>query len=161
MVAEVIEMNVVKLADGKKLRMRDSYKRFVKTWIRFANPWIRFANPWIRTVLWPQILTPKRFDSYPTIQILRILDSYRIVDHKSWLQKIGFESLVTNSVNFQRFTCFYESNESLRILSTIAQNESFKIEIRESESLQILKFWIRESGFANPNLKDSYRGFDL
>jgi hypothetical protein len=147
-------MNVFKLADGKKLRMRDSYKRFVKTWIRFANPWVR-------TVLWPQILTPKRFDSYPTIRILRILDSYRIVDYESWLQKIGFESLVTNSVNFQRFACFYESNESLWILSTIAQNESLKIEIRESESLRILKFWIRESGFENPNLKDSYHGFDL
>jgi hypothetical protein len=28
----------------QKLRMRDSYKRFVKTWIRFANPWIRFVS---------------------------------------------------------------------------------------------------------------------
>ena len=26
------------------IRMRDSYKRFVKTWIRFANPWIRFVS---------------------------------------------------------------------------------------------------------------------
>jgi hypothetical protein len=26
------------------LRMRDSYKRFVKTWIRFANPWIRTVS---------------------------------------------------------------------------------------------------------------------
>ena len=26
------------------LRMRDSYKRFVKTWIRFANPWIRIVS---------------------------------------------------------------------------------------------------------------------
>jgi hypothetical protein len=57
------------------VRMWESHKRFVKTWIRFTNPWIR-------TVLWPRILTPKRFDSYPAI---RILDSYRIVDHKSWL----------------------------------------------------------------------------
>jgi hypothetical protein len=29
---------------AKFLRMRDSYKRFVKTWIRFANPWIRFVS---------------------------------------------------------------------------------------------------------------------
>jgi hypothetical protein len=42
-------------------------------------------------------------------------------------------------------TCFHESNESLRILSTMAQNDSLKIKIRESESLRILKFWIRES----------------
>ena len=108
--------------------MRESYKRFVKTWIR--------------TVSWPWIL-----------------DSYRIVDHESWLLKIRFDSLVTNPVNFQRFACFYESNESLRILSTIARNESLKIEIRESESLRILKIRIRKSGFVNPNLKDSYRGF--
>jgi hypothetical protein len=27
-----------------QLRMRESYKRFVKTWIRFANPWIRFVS---------------------------------------------------------------------------------------------------------------------
>jgi hypothetical protein len=67
--------------------------------------------------------------------------------------------LVTDPVNFQRFACFYQSNKSLWILSTIAQNESSKIEICESESLQILKFWTRESGFANPNLKDLYRGF--
>jgi hypothetical protein len=26
------------------VRMRDSYKRFVKTWIRFANPWIWFIS---------------------------------------------------------------------------------------------------------------------
>ncbi len=25
-----------------QLRMRESYKRFVKMWIRFANPWIHF-----------------------------------------------------------------------------------------------------------------------
>jgi hypothetical protein len=41
----------------------------------------------------------------------------------------------------------------------MARNESLKLEIRESESLRILKLRIRESGFANPNLKDSYRGF--
>ena len=59
----------------KILRMQELYKRFVKTWIRFANPWFC-------TVSWPRILTPKRFDLYPRIQIL---DSYRIVDHESWL----------------------------------------------------------------------------
>jgi hypothetical protein len=117
------------------IRMRESYKRFVKTWIRFANPWIRFVS-------WSRILTPKRFDS---CLMIRILDSYRIVDHESWLKKICFESLITNPVNFQRFTCFYESNESLQILSTIARNKSLKIEIRESKSLRILKFRIRES----------------
>ncbi len=60
---------------NKKLRMRESCKRFVKTWIHFANPWIRFVS-------WSRILTPKRFVSCLT---KRILDSYRIVDHESWL----------------------------------------------------------------------------
>ncbi len=41
----------------------------------------------------------------------------------------------------------------------MARNESLKIEIPKSESLWILKLRIRESGFANPNVKDSYRGF--
>jgi UDP-galactopyranose mutase len=114
--------------NGFILRLRDSYKRFVKTWIRTVS-WI--TNPDF-----------KRFVSYRGSRILTLKDS-----------------LVTNPVNFQRFARFYESYRSLRILSTIAQNESLKIEIRESESLQILKLQIRESRFANPNLKDSYRGF--
>jgi hypothetical protein len=70
--------------------------------------------------------------------------------------------VITNPVNFQKIRpCFHESNESLQILSTMAQNESLKIEIRKSKSLRIPKLWIRESGFANPNLKDLYRGFIL
>jgi hypothetical protein len=79
---------------------------------------------------------------------------------ESWLKKILFESLITNPVNFQRFACFHKSNESLWILSTIAQNKSIKIQIPESKSLQILKVWTRKSGFASPNLNDSYRGFN-
>jgi hypothetical protein len=49
----------------------------------------------------------------------------------------------------------------------MARNESLKIEIRESESLRILKIWIRESGFVSWIrfvgffLKDSFRGFVL
>jgi hypothetical protein len=101
------------------------------------------------------------------------MDSYRFVGHESGLKKIRFVSWITNP-NLKRFgsyrdhessqfskdsTCFHESNESLRNLSTMARNESLKIEIRKSESLQILKLRIRESGFVNPNLKDSYCGF--
>ncbi len=65
----------------------------------------------------------------------------------------------TSSQFSKDLTCFHESNESLWILSTMARNESLKIENRESESLRILKLWIRKSGFANPNLEDSYCGF--
>ncbi len=75
------------------------------------------------------------------------MDFYQFVGHESGLKKIQFVSWITNP-NLKRFgsyrdhessqfskdsTCFYESNESLRILSTMAQNESLKIEIRESE----------------------------
>jgi hypothetical protein len=92
---------------------------------------------------------------------------------RDWRIRIRFVSCITNPSCFQkirfvdsfrrlifkRFACFYESYESLRILSTMARNESLKLEIRESESLRILKIRIRESGFVTPNLKDSYCGF--
>ncbi len=63
---------------GFELRMRELYKRFVKTWIRFANPWIHF-------VLWSLILTPKRFVSF--------------CDHESWIRIISW---ITNP-DFKRF----------------------------------------------------------
>ncbi len=106
------------------------------------------------------------------------MDSFR--DHESWLQKGSFRFVITNpgfvSYRGSRILTLKDlfrivSHESsqfskirlflriLRILSTKARNESLKIEIRESESLRILKLWTRESGFANPNLKDSFRGF--
>ena len=102
--------------------MRDSYKRFVKTWIRFANPWIRTV---------------------------------------SWITNPDFKRFVSNrdheSIQFPKdSTCFHESYESLRILSTIAQNESLKIKIRKSESLRIFKVRIRKSGFVNLNPMDSF-----
>jgi hypothetical protein len=75
-------------------------------------------------------------------------DLYRFVGHESGLKKIQFVLWITNP-DLKRFgsyrdhessqfskdsTCFHES---LRILSTMTQNESLKIEIRESESLRI------------------------
>ncbi len=97
----------------------------------------------------------------------------RFVSFRDWQIRIRFVSWITNPSCFQKIrfvdsfrrliskdsTCFYESYESLRILSTIARNESLKIKIRESESLQIFKVQICKSGFVNPNLKDWYRGF--
>jgi hypothetical protein len=115
--------------------MRESYKGFVKTWIRFANPWIC-------TVSWLQILTPKRFVSYHS--------------HKSWLHRFANPDLwvrflkirIVDSfrdLNFQRFELFSRiqqiltnPDESWRILSTMAQNESLRI---------------HTSGFANPDLQ--------
>jgi hypothetical protein len=73
------------------------------------------------------------------------MDLYRFVGHESGLKKIRFLSWITNP-DLKRFgsyrdhessqfskdsTCFHESS---RILSTMARNESLKIEIRKSES---------------------------
>ncbi len=124
------------------LRLRDSYKRFVKTWIRTVS-WI--TNPDL-----------KRFVSFRDWRIRIRFVSW--ITNPSCFQKIRFVDSFRRLI-FKRFACFYESNESLQILSTIAQNECLKIEIRESESLRILKIRIRESGFVTPNLKDSYCGF--
>ncbi len=131
------------------VRLRDSYKRYVKTWIRFANPWIR-------TVLWITNPDFKRFVSFRDWRIRIRFVSW--ITNPSCFQKIRFVDLFRRLI-FKRLACFYESYESLRILSTIAQNESLKIKIRESESLRILKIRIRESGFVTTNLKDLYRGF--
>jgi hypothetical protein len=109
--------------------------------------WFHFVitNPDSKKFRFVPYETNPGFVSYRGSQILTLKDR--------------FESLITNPVNFQRFAYFYESNKTLRILSTIARNESLKIEIRKSESLRILTFHICESGFANPNLKDLFRGF--
>ncbi len=98
------------------------------------------TNPDSKKVRFVLYETNPGFVSYRGSQILTLKDSFWFVSHKSSL--------------FSKIRLF------LRILSTIAQNESLKIEIRESESLRILKIRIRESGFVNPNLKDSYRGFN-
>ena len=116
--------------------MQDSYKRSVKTWIRTVS-WI--TNPDF-----------KRFFSFRDWRIRICFVSW--ITNPSCFQKIRFVDLFCRLI-FKRFACF------LQILSTIARNESLKIEIRESESLWILKIRIRKSGFVTPNLKDSYRGF--
>ena len=84
---------------------------------RFVKTWICFTNPWICFVSWNVF---KRFVSW-----------IRFVDLFSKDSPISMNP--TNPY------------ESLRILSTIAQNESLKIKIPESESLRILQLRIRES----------------
>ena len=70
---------------------------------------------------------------------------------------------------------FCDSMDSYRIVTTnrgsriLTLKDSFRIVSHESSQFskirmflriqRILKFWTRESGFANPNLKDSFRGF--
>jgi len=70
--------------------------------------------------------------------------------------------VITNPVNFQKIRpVFTNPTNPYKSFSTMARNESLKIEICKSESLRILKLPIRESGFANPNPKDLYHGFVL
>jgi hypothetical protein len=70
------------------------------------------------------------FVSYRGSRILTLKDSFRIVSHES--------------SQFSKIRLFLRIQ---RILSTIARNESFKIQIRESESLRIrtLKIGIVDS----------------
>ncbi len=98
------------------------------------------------------------------------MDLYLFIGQESGLKKIQFVLWIKNpdlkrlgsyrdheSSQFLKDpTCFHESNKSLRILSTIAQNESLKIEIRKSESLRILKLQIRESKTLKIRIVDSF-----
>ncbi len=43
-IIQIMLSSFPKIFKAHLVRMRDSYKRFVKTWIRFANPWIRFVS---------------------------------------------------------------------------------------------------------------------
>jgi hypothetical protein len=140
--------------------MRESYKRFIKTWIRFANPWIR-------TVSWLRILTPKRFDLC-LMKGIRIRGSCILNVFKRFISWILFVDWFSKDS-----TCFHKTS---RILSTIAQNESLRIQagglanpdlriqtlkIRIVDSFRRPVFqrfvsWIRFVGLFS---KDSFRGF--
>jgi len=41
--ADILSIKVVQVFC---IRLRESYKRFLKTWICFANPWIYFNSIW-------------------------------------------------------------------------------------------------------------------
>ncbi len=129
------------------LRMRELYKRFVKTWIDFANQWICI-------VLWSRIVAPKRFNSCLT-------DSFHILDHESLMFSKDLVCGFDSQTDFQKIPMFSRIQRILTNPQYIARNECLKIQICKSESLQILKVQSCESGFANPNLKDSYRRFDF
>jgi hypothetical protein len=82
----------------------------------------------IRFVLWITNPDLKRFVLYRGSRILTLKDSFRNVNHESG--------------QFSKIHLFLRIQ---RILSTVAQNESLKIKIREFESLRILKSRIRKS----------------
>ncbi len=96
-----------------------------------------------------------------------MIDESGFVSFRDWRIRIRFVSWITNPSCFQKIRfvdsfrrlIFKRFDLFLRILSTIARNESLKIKIRKSESLRIFKVRIRKSGFVNPNPKDLYRGF--
>ena len=80
----------------------------------------------IRFVLWITNPDLKRFVLYRGSRILTLKDSFRNVNHES--------------SQFSKIHLFLQIQ---RILSTVAQNKSLKIEICESESLRIQTLKIR------------------
>ncbi len=101
--------------------MRESYKRFVKTWICFANPWICFVS-------WPRILTPKRFVLYCDWRIW--LHRFEYPDSQVRSLKIQIVDSISD-LNFQRFDLFSRIQQILTNpdkFSTIAQNKSLQIQ---------------------------------
>ncbi len=138
-----------------KLRMRESYQRFVKTWIRFANPWIHFVS-------WSRILTPKRFDSCLTKQIRIRFVSW--IMNPLCFQKIRFVDSFCRLI-FKRFDLF---SRIQWILTNPDESLVHRRTLNKPESIWILGF-----GFSNPYwfvswicfvdlfLKDTFRGFVL
>jgi hypothetical protein len=77
---------------GLQLRMRESYKRFIKTWISIDS---KVTNPDL-----------KRFDSYRRSQIQISKGLYRIVDHKSSQFSKGSTN-PTNPTNLHKSLVLY------------------------------------------------------
>ncbi len=97
--------------------MRESYKRFVKTWIRFANPWIRIVvtnadSKKISFVSWLTNPTSQFCESRFASPILKDLNHGFVL----WPELPKIRPVFTNP------------HKSWRILSTIAPNESLRIQ---------------------------------
>ena len=110
------------------LRLRESYKRFLKTMDLFHNV---VTNPNSKKVRAVSYEMNPGFVLYHGSQIWTYNDLFQIVNHKS-SQFSKIPPVFTNPAN---------PHESSQILSTIAQNESLKIWNR--------KFWI----LTNPDLR--------
>ncbi len=111
------------------VRLRDSYKRFVKTWICFANPWIS-------TVSWITNPDFKRFVSYRESRIQSIF--------KRFVSRIHFADSFRDAF----------SKDSTNLTNPTNPHES--LVLQTYESIRILYFRIRESSQFS---KDSFRGF--
>jgi hypothetical protein len=103
-----------------KVRMRESYKRFVKTWIHFGN---------IHFDLWTTNLDVKRFVLVcgPQIQISK--GSYRIVDHES----SQFSKGSTNPINPMN------PHESLVLYTKLILTNNPRIQICKSDSMDLFQ----------------------
>jgi hypothetical protein len=94
----------------------------------------------------------------------QILDSYCIVDHESGLEKIRFESWITNQANFQRYNLISgvqqiltNLHESLVLYAVQILKNKAQIQICKSESMNLFWILIDESNlFSNY----PYCGFD-
>ena len=84
-----------RLLKDKFIRMRESFKRFVQTWICFIS--------------WSRIMTPKRFVSFCDWQIRLQRFANPILKFKLWIRFVTWTS--------KDSTCFHESNKSSWILT--------------------------------------------
>ena len=130
--------------------MRDSYKRFVKTWIRFANPWIRFVScheSWLHRFANPdsQIRTLK----------IRIVDSFRDLNFQRFDLFSRIQRILTNP--YESLVLYHETNP---YESRLADSRIRTLKIRFVDSFRRHVFgrfvsWIRFVGLFS---KDSFRG---
>ncbi len=122
-----------------QLRMRESYKRFVKTWIRFANPWICFVS--IRQFSKDSI---RGFVSWCNFQKIRFVDSYR-------------DPVFNRFVLWIRFGTQF-SKDSTNPTNPTNPYESFGFGFANPLVFKRFVLWIR---FVLRCSKDSFRGFVL
>jgi hypothetical protein len=128
--------------------MRESYKRFVKTWIRFANPWIRSQSVWIcfanpSTVFKDSF---RGFVLYYGVQKIRFVDSIRRLFLTGFSLLTRIQRILTNP------------HESLLHKRTLMEHESWDPDSRIPTVFKRFVSWIR---FVLRRLKDSFRGFVL
>ncbi len=143
------------------LRLRDSYKRFVKTWIRFANPWIC-------TVSWITNPDFKRFVSYRESRIQSIFKRFvlriRFVTHFQKIRRIRRILQILTNPQYYRLTNPYKSCTSgfanpvnfqkIRFVDSF-RDAIFKYPFRgfdsqdqKSQKIRFVSFW--KDSYTNP-----------
>ncbi len=124
--------------------MRESYKRFVKTWIRFANT---DSEGHESGSFWFSKDSFRGFVSWRNFHKIRFMDSFR-------------DTIFIRFVLWIRFvTHFNETNESWRILANLYYINVLWMEVKDSRILLFFKRFVSWIRFVLRCSKDSFRGF--